>query len=426
MQVSPAQTRESFLKWGRIAAILVAIYVVVRLVLLAGGVVSAIFGVLLYLVFGGLVALVLNPLDRLLRRAMPRSLAALVSLLVALVALGALAFEIGAPIAGQAHALASDVPKLERPFFQLQNTLAAHDIHFSIGDVASVLGIQVSHATSGAVFVSAVGFTARLGIDLLITLVAAFWLLSDHERLRTGLVTMLPGRWRTETDFAINAFVAVFGGYIRGQLALAVLVGCLAGFGCFILGVPFPLIVGLGAGAFELIPLAGPFVGAGIGALFALTVSPTLTVETLGLFVFIHIVEGYMISPRIQEHFVKLHPLVSLLALLVGVTAAGFLGAFFAVPLASLVAVIARAHVADLQATQPHLFTTTQGSAAARTRRRALLAGYRTHPGAFLRSAFQRITGRSGAAEQAGRQPAQAGSYTPRRGGDSRGTHPGG
>ena len=419
MQVSPAQTRDSFLKWGRVAFILVAVYVVIQLLLLAGGVVSAMFGVLLYLVFGGLVALVLNPLDRLLRRALPRSLSALVSLLAAIAVVAVLAFEIGAPIAGQAHALAADLPKLERPFFQLQQALAAHDIHFSIGDVASVLGIQVAHATTGAVFVSAVGFTARLGIDLLITLVAAFWLLSDHERLRRGLITMLPGRWRTETDFVMSAFVAVFGGYLRGQLALAVLIGCLAGVGCFILGVPFPLIVGLGAGAFELIPLAGPFVGAGIGVLFALTVSPTLTLETLGLFVVIHIVEGYLISPRIQEHFVKLHPLVSLLALLVGVTAAGFLGAFFAVPLASLVAVIARAHVADLQATQPHLFTATLGSAAARTRRRALLAGYRAHPGAVVSRLFHRVTGGTGEREQDTRQSAGTRSYTPRRGTDS-------
>ncbi len=73
MQVSPAPTRDSFLKWGRVAFILIAIYVVIQLLLLAGGVVSAMFGVLLYLVFGGLVALVLNPLDRLLRRALPRS-----------------------------------------------------------------------------------------------------------------------------------------------------------------------------------------------------------------------------------------------------------------------------------------------------------------------------------------------------------------
>ncbi len=217
----------------------------------------------------------------------------------------------------------------------------------------------------------------------------------------------------------MSAFVAVFGGYLRGQLALAVLIGCLAGIGCFILGVPFPLIVGLGAGAFELIPLAGPFVGAGIGILFALTVSPTLTLETLGLFVAIHIVEGYLISPRIQEHFVKLHPLVSLLALLVGVTAAGFLGAFFAVPLASLVAVIARAHVADLQATQPHLFTPTLGSAAARTRRRALLAGYRAHPGAVVGRLLRRVTGGTDEREQDSRQPARARSYTPRRGADS-------
>jgi predicted PurR-regulated permease PerM len=387
----PDELRTSFWRWGRVLFILAAIYVVAQLLTLIGGVIGALFGVFLFVVFGGIVALVVAPLEGALRRVMPRFLSSLLSIFIAVAAVGGIVYAVGSPIAGQSHALSAAIPKLEKPFIDLQKTLAEHGVNIDLGAVGNVLGIKISSANTGAILITAASITVRLLIDALITAVVAFWLLADHERLRRGLLGILPGRWRTETDFVLNAFAVVFGGYIRGQLVLAVVVGLLAGVGSFAIGVPFPLIVGVGAGVFELIPLAGPFVGAAIGLVFALTVSPTLALETIGLFAVIHLIEGYVISPRIQAHFVKLHPLVTLLALLAGVAAGGFLGAFFAVPLASLLAVIARARIADLRATQPELFTISDSAAAARGRRRTLLAGYRTHPGAVAKRMAQRV-----------------------------------
>lgn len=387
----PDALRESFWRWGRILFIVAAVYLVAQLLSLIGGVVSALFGVFLFVVFGGIVALVIAPIEGVLRRVMPRVLSSLVSLLIALAAMGGVVYAVGAPIAGQTHALTAAIPKLEKPFIDLQRALAAHGVNIDLGAVGNVLGIKVSSANTGTILITAASITVRLMVDALITAVVAFWLLADHERLRRGVLGILPGHWRTETDFVMSAFAVVFGGYIRGQLVLAVVVGLLAGVGSFAIGVPFPLIVGVGAGVFELIPLAGPFVGAAIGLVFALTVSPTLALETVGLFLVIHLIEGYVISPRIQAHFVKLHPLITLLALLAGVAAGGFLGAFFAVPLASLLAVIARARIADLRATQPELFTISDSAAAARGRRRTLLAGYRTHTGAAAKRVVQRV-----------------------------------
>lgn len=401
-----ASLRESFWKWGRVLFIVAAFYVVVQLLGMIGGVVSAVISVFLYVVFGGIIALVVAPLASLLRRALPQTLSALLALLTGVAVIAALAYFVGQPIVGQANDLARAVPKLEQPFLQLQRVLAQHGINVSLGAVASVLGIKVSSSSTGTVLISAVGFTVRLLIDLLITLVAAFWLLADGARLRRGLLTLLPGRWRTEVDFVINAFSVVFGGYIRGQLVLAALVGTLAGVGCWLLGVPFPLVVGVGAGVFELIPLAGPFVGAGIAVVFALTVSPPLALEVIGLFAVIHIIEGYIISPRIQARFVQLHPLVTLLALLAGVGAGGFLGAFFAVPLASLIAVIAKAGIADLRAAQPDLFLVPEDDQAARGRRRNLLAQYRMNPTAWIQRMGRRVSGRNPPADAAAERPA--------------------
>lgn len=383
--------RQGFWRWGRVAFILVAIFLVVQLLHMVQGIVDGVLRVLLFVIFGGLVALVLLPLDKLLRRWMPATLSALLCLLTAIAVVGGVGYVISLGVVGEIGQVTRNLPALERPFQQAQQFLATHGINVSVGSVVNSLGINTSSGNLGSAVVSALSFTVELVVDLVITIVAAFWLLRDRISLRRGLLYFLPARWRVETEFGLDAFIVVFGGYIRGQLVLAVLVGLLAMGGCAALGVPFPLLVGFAAGIFELIPLAGPFIGGAIGVLFAYTASPALAAETLGLFVLIHIIEGYVVAPRVQGRFVRLHPLVSLLALLAGVFAGGFLGAFFAVPVASLAAVIARARVADLREAEPELFRMSGDDRDASGRRKELLGEYRMGLTAKLKKAARRV-----------------------------------
>jgi predicted PurR-regulated permease PerM len=214
-------------------------------------------------------------------------------------------------------------------------------------------------------------------IDIVIVFVVAFWLLKDGDRLRAGLLHLLPGRLRVNTEFALDAVGVVIGGYVRAQLLLALMIGTLAGFGCALIGVPFPLVVGLAAGVFELIPIVGPFVGGGVALLLAATVSPLLMFATLALFLGIHFIEGYVLAPRIQARFVQLHPLIALLALFGGVEVSGFLGALFAVPAASLVAVYVRAAIGDIRASRPELFAARRADTHREHRRQRLLSEFR-------------------------------------------------
>jgi len=389
--------RAGFWRWGRIAFVLASLFIVVQLLHMVQSYVDAVFRILLYIIFGGLLALMVAPIDRRLRQLVPPPLAAITSLLVAVACVAGAGYLISAPIVGQARELTHSLPRLEQPFLSLQQFFADHGVNVSVSSMVASLGLQTSGSQIGTVVLHAVSFTVQLALDLVITLVTTFWLLNDRASLRRRLLAILPGGWRTNTEFGLDAFVVVFGGFIRAQLMLAVLVGALAGAGCFLLGVPFPLLIGFAAAVFELIPLAGPFVGAAVGILFALTVSPTLALETLGLFALIHVIEGYLVAPRIQARFVRLHPLVTLLALLIGVYAGGFLGAFFAVPLASFAAVLLRAVIADKRAEEPDFFLVDEEDRAARGRRRRLLAEYQVSPAAVLRRLTKRLAGRSGA-----------------------------
>lgn len=384
--------RQQFWRWGRIVFVLAALFLVVELLQIARPVLDAVLSVLLLVVFGAVTALVLAPVARLLERLhLSRGLAALAALLLGVAAVVGVVLLIAVPIGSQVKQLGGALPQLERPFVNAQHWLADRGVDVGPGTVESVLGISLNRATAASAIANAARVTVGVLINAVIVMVVAFWLLRDHGPLRRGLLAVLPGRLRGEVDFAITAFVVVFGGYLRGQLVLAGFVGVLSGLGCAAIGVPFPLLVGLAAGVFELIPLAGPFVGAAVGVVFALTVSPALAGGTIVLFLGIHIIDGYFVSPRIQGRFVRLHPLLTILALIVGVEAAGFAGAFFAVPVASWAAALARAQLADLRAEQPELFAAPADSQA-RGRRRTLLAEYRLRPWAMLQGMSRRVT----------------------------------
>jgi predicted PurR-regulated permease PerM len=384
--------RHQFLRWGRIVFVLAAAFLLVELLLTFHQVLGAVLNVALLLVFGGIAALVVAPLARLLQRLrMSRGFASITALLIGVLVLVGLVLVVALPVTSQVKQISADLPKIERPFTDAQQWLAARGVNVGLGTVASVFGISVNQGSAASAIANVARVTVGVLVDGLIVLVFAFWLLRDHGALCKGALAVLPGRWRSDADFALSAFVVVFGGYLRGQLVLAVFVGVLAGLGCALIGVPFPLLIGVASGVFELIPLAGPFVGAAVGVIFALTVSPLLAGETVGVFVVIHIIDGYLVSPRIQGRFVRLHPLVTVVALLVGVEAGGFTGAFFAVPVASWIAAIARAKLADLRAEQPELFAVPLDRQA-RGRRRTLLAEYRIRPWAFLQGMGRRVT----------------------------------
>jgi hypothetical protein len=142
------------------------------------------------------------------------------------------------------------------------------------------------------------------------------------------------------------------------------------------------------AGVFELVPLLGPFLGGAVGVALALTKDPVLALWTLLLFVGIHVIEGYILAPRIQARFIQLHPLVAFLALLAGIEVDGLLGALFAVPATSLAAVFLRATIGDWRANRPDIFQPDQRDAFLERRRRTILREFRVMrhpPGEMLR-----------------------------------------
>jgi predicted PurR-regulated permease PerM len=381
-QRPPATIPASTWWWIRAAAILVTIFVAVQLLGVVQSVLSAVLTVVLYVVFGAVIAFIAGPVVQLLeqRMRMPRTVAILLTLFAGFAIVTLIGFLIAAPIVNEASQLTKQGPALIKRINDVLNAartqLAAHGIQLSGNGVSSVISTDVSTKVAG-ILLNVVTSTLTIALDILVTVVVAFWLLKDGEQLRAGIVSLVPGRARAEADFFFDSFAVVVGGYVRGQLVMALIVGTMAGFGCFVIGVPFPVVVAIAAASFELIPLVGAFIGGGVAILLALTKDPLTALYALLLFIGIHIVEGYFLAPRIQARFVRLHPLVTLLALFAGIDVGGFLGAFVAVPLASLIAVFIRAGMGDARIRHPEVFAEQRPDQRVERRRRRILREFR-------------------------------------------------
>src|SRR5579884_4062546 len=133
-----------------------------------------------------------------------------------------------------------------------------------------------------------------------------------------------------------DALNRVVGNYIRGQLTLALIIGVLAGIGCSIFHMEnYALIVGVMAFLFETIPMVGPAL-ASIPALLISLLLPDpfpRTVYVLIYFICVQMVESNILGPRIVGHAVGLHPVASILALIIGAQLFGAFGALLATPL---------------------------------------------------------------------------------------------
>jgi len=172
--------------------------------------------------------------------------------------------------------------------------------------------------------------------------VIAFYLLVDLPRLRRVTESLLPPASKDEIVHVGRRLNRAIGGFFRGQLLVALIVGTMVSIGLAILGLPFWLLVGMVAGLFNIIPLIGPWVGAVPGVIIALTTRDVGTaLWVAGIMAGAQQVDNHFISPLVMQRAVKLHPAAVLLALLAGGSLGGFFGLLLAVPTAAVVKILA-------------------------------------------------------------------------------------
>jgi predicted PurR-regulated permease PerM len=170
-------------------------------------------------------------------------------------------------------------------------------------------------------------------LSLVIAPVLAFYMLRDLKLIKRTFAGLFQEPARTEIFSILHQIDSVLGGFVRGHLLVALIVGMLSFVGLTLLRIDFALIIGFVAGLFDIIPYFGPVIGALPAVAIALLESPLKALYVIILFLIIHQVESTIVSPKIIGQRVGLHPLVVIFALLVGGNAAGLVGLLLAVPI---------------------------------------------------------------------------------------------
>ena len=296
-------------------------------------------------VWAGVLAFVLLPVVGLLERrlSLPRTAAA------AVVFLGLVAVIIGGgrilvPLTvDQVRDLQRSLPTLVA---NAQNTLAETADQLGLENLDELI-VNFAGITDFSQMVArgAVPFIVGLGhflLELLVFLIATFFLLRDAPRLFQWFRRVLPASQRNELIPLIAQVNTLLGRYVRGQMFLIGVMSTVTFIGLSILQVPFVLLLAIMTGVLEVIPIVGPITAGAIACLVALGHPAPWGLSQIwyvaivaAMYTVLRHAEDYFVIPLVIGRIVKLHPAVVIFALLTGGALYGLLGVLVAVPVAA-------------------------------------------------------------------------------------------
>ncbi|HET6318809.1 MAG TPA: AI-2E family transporter [Chloroflexota bacterium] len=177
-------------------------------------------------------------------------------------------------------------------------------------------------------------------ISFLTVFVLAFYWLVERASIKRAVLRIVPARKARDINIVWLEVEEKLGGWVRGQLILMLAVGLMASIGYWLIGLPNPVLLGVAAGLFEIVPMVGPFLAFTPAVLVALAIDPTKAIAVVIFALVIQQLESNILVPRVMGRTVGVSPLTVLLGILVGAALAGLPGAFIAVPVAGAIQVI--------------------------------------------------------------------------------------
>ncbi|HTW71431.1 MAG TPA: AI-2E family transporter [Acetobacteraceae bacterium] len=180
-----------------------------------------------------------------------------------------------------------------------------------------------------------------LASALILIVTALYFAIAPGLYLR-GLVILFPLKRRPRAHHVLLKIGSTLQWWSLGQLIDMVVVGVLTGLGLAILGVPLALALGVLAGLFTFVPYFGAIAAAVPAMLVGLTINWQTALWVLLIFLIVHSVEGYVVSPLVQRRTVHLPPALSILSMTILGTIFGPLGVILGTPAAAALMVAVR------------------------------------------------------------------------------------
>lgn len=337
--------------------------------MLVGAVVAA---ALLYLLspilapflFAAILAYICDPLvDRLERRRVPRTVGTVLVLLLLLAILVTLALILLPLVIKEATLLIERLPgfveRINAELLPWLKEAAGVELKLDSESVKRLIseGLKKSDGLVERVLSSAtIGGMAIVGffVNLLLVPVVLFYLLRDWDRLVERIDQLVPRRWHPRVAKLAAEIDAVLAEFLRGQLAVMLLMSAYYCVALWIAGLDFALPIGVLTGVLVFVPYLGAAVGLVLATMTAIMQFGTFT-GVLPVWIVIglgQLIEGFLVTPWLVGDRIGLHPLAVIFALLAFGQLFGFFGVLLALPVSAALLVWLRHVRADYMVSQ--------------------------------------------------------------------------
>lgn len=303
------------------------------LLLQAASQVLILVGLALFLAVG------LDPAVRWLNRWMPRALAVLVVTLVTLGVVGGFLAAAIPPLVTQTAALIHEVPTYLKTVQDHNSTLGKLNAQYHVQDrITKALSSGGSSIFNGLLGAGQVvlGVTSEVVTVLVLTV----YFLADLPRIRQLIYRLVPHSRRPRAILLGDEMFAKVGGFVLGNVITSLIAGAGTFVWLLVFGVPYPLLLALMVALLDLIPVVGSTVAGAVVSLVALTVSLPIAIATLAFYIVYRLAEDYLIVPRVIGRVIEIPATVTFVAVLIGGTTLGIVGALIAIPVAAAIRII--------------------------------------------------------------------------------------
>ncbi len=289
------------------------------------------FGVIM-MTFGAIilamvVRLAAQPMMQRLR--MPEPLALIFSGLFILVVIVGAGYLFGTRIANEMQDVIQRIGDAGK---SIQTSLQGSDIGRFVLSQAAGSNVSLTGVLSGFLTVS-----SSVLEGLIIVLISGAYIAAQPRLYRQGMIWLFPPAKHARAAEIIDGIGEALRLWLLGQLVQMALIGLLATFAVWIIGVPSPLALGMIAAVGEFIPYLGPILAGIPAVLVAMTKSPEAALWTLVAYLIIHQIEGQIIGPIVQRHMVSIPPAVMLLGIAAITYLFGMVAIIFAAPIAVVI-----------------------------------------------------------------------------------------
>jgi predicted PurR-regulated permease PerM len=174
---------------------------------------------------------------------------------------------------------------------------------------------------------------------LVVVLVLTFYMVVEDDTARKLFRNLAPIEYQPFLAQLFTKMQTRIGAWLQGQILLGIIVGSAAYLGLSLLGVKYALLFAVIAGLLEIVPYVGPTLSLVPAAIVGFAHSPFIGFAVIALYLAIQQVENHLLVPKVMQKVTGLNPIVSIVALLVGVKLGGFVGAVLSIPVATMCSV---------------------------------------------------------------------------------------